>query len=385
MDILFCDYDFVGFDLDCTLCEYHVSDMARMEYDVMADFLIGRGYPSDKLKLGLDGFGLDFIQRGLILDFQRGNVLKLDRNGGIMKATHGTKVLDPEVTVEVYGRRTTNCPFLARIKENMLSAWEPDCRSRYRLLLDYFDFPAGLAFARCVDHFDERGETDFTKCGEDTLAVLRYMYNRDHFADGRSEYFKRMRAEPGKYIRRSDPRLIVWLRNLHRKKRTFLITGSNCDLADFVATHSLGPDWRDLFDVVVCFANKPFFFTERRPYLSVTNDLKEGQPTENLSLPGIFSQGNWADLAHLFCVNLNKPEARGLYFGDNLVQDVFTPLKFGCCDTVAVVEEKNEDHPSREAVHSEFWGAMHARGSWWGNVIEIYAKASIPSMNALPR
>ncbi|KAF6204795.1 hypothetical protein GE061_018957 [Apolygus lucorum] len=384
MDFLFCDYDFIGFDLDNTLCEYNLNEMVRMEYDVMSDFLVSRGYPREKLKADLDDFSVDFMQRGLILDFERGNVIKLDRNGGIMKATHGTKPLERDVILDVYGPRNMNCPLMVKIKSNLTDAWSPDCLSKYRLLLDYFDIPASLAFARCVDVVEERGENEFMKCGEDTIGALRHMYNRAHFPNEQSDYFKNMRADPGKYIVRSAPRLLNWLKTLRKKKRLFLVTGSNCDLADFVARHSLGPDWRELFDIVVCFAKKPFFFTGTNDFKEV-KDLKEGDTVQKIALGGIYNQGNWQELETTLKVAAGRPEARGLYFGDNLVQDVFTPTKLQLCDTVAIVEEMNESHPSSQIISSKFWGPMHAEGSWWGNVIKMYPKAFLPSINKLSR
>uniref|UniRef100_A0A0A9WU33 5'-nucleotidase domain-containing protein 1 n=1 Tax=Lygus hesperus TaxID=30085 RepID=A0A0A9WU33_LYGHE len=384
MDFLFCDYDFIGFDLDNTLCEYNLNEMVRMEYNVMSDFLVSKGYPQETLKATLDDFSIDFMQRGLILDFERGNIIKLDRNGGIMKATHGTKPLERDAIVDIYGPRNSNCPLMVKIKSNLTDAWAPECISKYRLLLDYFDIPASLAFARCVDVVDQRGENEFVKCGEDVRSALVHMYSRAHFSNEKSDYFKNMKADPGKYIVRSAPRMLTWLKTLRKKKRLFLVTGSNCDLADFVACHSLGPEWRELFDIVVCFARKPFFFTEQNEFKEV-KDLKEGDTAQKIVLGSIYSQGNWQELESILKQAAGRPESRGLYFGDNLVQDVFTPTKLQLCDTVAIVEEMNESHPSSEIISSKFWGPMHAEGSWWGNVIKMYPKAFLSSINLLSR
>ena len=41
------DYDSIGFDLDHTLCRYNLEPMIRLEYQLLADFLVEkRGYDS---------------------------------------------------------------------------------------------------------------------------------------------------------------------------------------------------------------------------------------------------------------------------------------------------------------------------------------------------
>lgn len=46
-----------------------------------------------------------------------------------------------------------------------------------------------------------------------------------------------------------------------------MITGSHVDFASHVASHALGTDWMDLFDIVIFFARKPSFFCDRLKYL----------------------------------------------------------------------------------------------------------------------
>ena len=64
------DYDCVGFDLDNTLLRYKVGNMMRMEYEVLAEYLVEKGYSKKHLMQPID---VDFLQKGLILDFHRGD------------------------------------------------------------------------------------------------------------------------------------------------------------------------------------------------------------------------------------------------------------------------------------------------------------------------
>jgi len=50
----------------------------------------------------------------------------------------------------------------------------------------------------------------------------------------------------------------------HNGKFLYVITGSHIDFASHVASYAIGPDWKDLFDIVIFFARKPSFFVENR-------------------------------------------------------------------------------------------------------------------------
>jgi len=72
------DYDCIGFDLDHTLCRYNIGPMVRLEYDLLAEFLVSKkGYdPSIRTRSITDD--ADFVCKGLTLDCEKGNlVIKL--------------------------------------------------------------------------------------------------------------------------------------------------------------------------------------------------------------------------------------------------------------------------------------------------------------------
>jgi 5' nucleotidase family len=136
----------------------------------------------------------------------------------------------------------------------------------------------------------------------DILDGLTFMFNRHNYAakDG-GHYFNNLRSHPEKYLNRCPPEAIEWLKSLKKhKKRLFLLTGSHIDFATYTASHSMGPEWQELFDIVVSFAKKPGFFSSNRPFLSLKNHT-EGDPVENLTSLAdksfvSVSQGNWQEL-----------------------------------------------------------------------------------------
>ncbi|KAL4837971.1 hypothetical protein H8958_016660 [Nasalis larvatus] len=84
--------------------------------------------------------------------------------------------------------------------------------------------------------------------------------------------------------------------------------------------HMVGPDWRQLFDVVIVQADKPSFFTDRRKPFRKLDEKGSLQwdPITRLEKGKIYGQGNLFDFLRL-------TEWRGprvLYFGDHLYSDL---------------------------------------------------------------
>src|ERR1051325_4036223 len=67
----------IGFDMDYTLDRYKREQLERLAHLLTAEKLIKRRYPDEILKLGYDP---SFVIRGLMVDKQLGNILKIDRH-----------------------------------------------------------------------------------------------------------------------------------------------------------------------------------------------------------------------------------------------------------------------------------------------------------------
>ncbi|KXJ79143.1 hypothetical protein RP20_CCG002233 [Aedes albopictus] len=399
----FSDYDCIGFDLDNTLLRYQIGNMIELEYRVMSKFLVEeRGYSEKYLLQPPD---LDFLQKGLIIDFQRGNILKLGPDGTIHQATHGTKKMAEAEIMAYYGDEK-KWEVTTEYCENMLVAWNGPLSEKIRTVLDYFDICSTLLFGRIIDTLDEEAHERIGHYNvwPDILDALIHMYSRDHFDQGVGGYFHALKQNPEKYLLRSSPKLVSWLRELKKSRTTFLVTGSHVDFANFTASYALGPDWRELFDVVVGFAKKPGFFTGAKPFVRLEGAV-ETEPLEasQLERNQIYSQGNWRDLSLLLERVSRKDHPRFLYVGDNLIQDVYTPAKFTKADTVAIAEEMAAEgmkdhphhlHPDAPYLQSQFWGSYFVTGSspqqqeepsLWADLIKRYAKICVPSMDEVAR
>lgn len=81
---------FFGFDMDYTLAVYNNPDFESLSFDLVKQRLIDMGYPSD-----ISAFIYDptFPVRGLWLDTETGNLLKVDPYGNILVCVFGFKFL----------------------------------------------------------------------------------------------------------------------------------------------------------------------------------------------------------------------------------------------------------------------------------------------------
>lgn len=391
------DYDCVGFDLDNTLLRYNLSETVALEYEVLSQFLIEhKGYSPEYLSRPMQA-NIDFLQKGLIIDFARGNILKIAYDGYILKAAHGTKPLTDEQISTIYGKERTWSATNGFCKD-LLAAWYTNLSLEMRTLLDYFDMPASLVFARIIDTLDAATDKPIEKYNvwPDILDGLGEIFTREHFENDRSQYFARLKRDPQRYVRKTDECVKTWLTELKKHKAVFLLTGSHIDYANLTATHALGANWRDFFDIVVCFAKKPGFFTAHRPFkqLDGMDETAITLKREELKLGGIYSQGNWKDIMYCLEQKTHNPNPKVLYIGDNLIQDVYAPNAYCHSDAVSIVEEMlaegmqdtDEGHVDGAILTSPIWGsyfAINDEPSIWLDLIRKHSKLCIPTVNSL--
>lgn len=390
----FNNYDCIGMDLDNTVVKYKVAEMIKLEYEVLAEFLIAKGYSKENLSRPIEE-DYDFMQKGLILDFARGNLLRTCPSGEIQIACHGTKVMTKTEIVEIYGEHS-RWEVTDEYCQDMLVAWNGTLAEQIRTCLDYFDMPAALAFARIVDSIDKEkgGRQREYKIWPDILEGLIAMYTRDFFDTNESKYFIGLKADPPKFVYKADESVLKWLKELKAKKTTFLVTGSHIDFANFTATTALGANWREYFDFIICFAKKPGFFTQKRQFMQLdgikeTEPLAEGAPLEK---GVIYTQGNFKDLKSNIAALCKKDDPKIVYIGDNLIQDVYTPNKSWKSDTVAIVEEMLAEGPDYDAdyaiLRSKLWGSyFHTEGddTLWEKIIRRHSKICVPGIDELAK
>ena len=393
----FMDYDCIGFDLDNTVCRYKIGNMVKMEYESLANFLVQeRGYSGRHLLKPIEE-NVDFMLKGLILDIANGNILRLNSDGHIVHGSHGTRELTRNELKEYYGEE---CRWQVTdiFTKDPLHTWNGPLSERIRTLLDYFDMPASLIFARIIDTLDEENGGKVQKQYSvwlDIVAALKDMFQKEHFQLEKGGYFPNIKADPENYIYKCSEDLLNWLRALkNQNKILFLITGSNVDFASHTAENSLGPEWKSFFDIIIFFAKKPGFFIENRSFIGL-NGYEEADPVEvaNLQVGGCYTYGNWKGLYKFFKKQTHKEEPKIVYVGDNLIQDVYTPSVHTNCDAVAICEELQAEgafghdsgHDDTNYLTSSTWGSYfhheeHKVQTFWSDFMKKHARICIPSL-----
>ncbi|XP_025022949.1 5'-nucleotidase domain-containing protein 1-like isoform X3 [Python bivittatus] len=176
------DCEVIGFDLDHTLCRYNLVESARLIYDSFAQYMVKeRGY--DKELLDVIPENWDFCCKGLVLDLEEGNFLKLAEDGTILRASHGTKHMTSGEILEKYGRREWKH---FKTMSGMVSRSGIACMdtahitAKYYAYDNYFDLPGALLCARIVDDLDKKA---LPLDGTLILLIGLSLKLRHHFCD----------------------------------------------------------------------------------------------------------------------------------------------------------------------------------------------------------
>lgn len=149
------------------------------EYQALADYLISHKGYDERLKRPL-AEDIDFLHKGLVMDVERGNFVKLSAEGDVLRASHGTRLMNNAEIAAHYGQQRSNDGF-KYLAANPIDATEGPLHRKYRPFKDYFDMPAALICARIVDYLDfENGNKPLEKYSfwRDVLYGLVDMFNR---------------------------------------------------------------------------------------------------------------------------------------------------------------------------------------------------------------
>ncbi|XP_066532895.1 5'-nucleotidase domain-containing protein 1 isoform X2 [Hoplias malabaricus] len=312
-------------------------------YESFARYLVEcKGYDEDLLNLTAADW--DFCFKGLVVDLEEGNLLKLAEDGAVLRATHGTRNLSSEEIVQRYGPGREWRHF-----SNLNSTFTRS--AKYYFYDNYFDLPGALLCARVVDMLNKRGSEVTADFWKDMVSAIDHNYNTSAFRDNSGWYFPRVKREPGRFLQPCSASVLRWLRNLKQKNKILLlITSSHSDYCRLVCQHILGKDFEELFDVIITNALKPGFFSlipQQRPFRTLLNDVEDLEGLPGLEKPGWYSQGNWPHLHELLKKMTGKSQPRVVYFGDSMRSDMFPAFSFGKWETVMIVEEMEGEGVAR--------------------------------------
>ncbi|OWM67376.1 hypothetical protein CDL15_Pgr000828 [Punica granatum] len=298
----------IGYDMDYTLMHYNVMAWEGRAYDYCMENLRNMGFPVDGL-----AFDPDLVIRGLVIDKERGNLVKADRFGYVKRAMHGTRMLSTRAVSEIYGRE------LVDLRKE----------TRWEFLNTLFSVSEAVAYMQMVDRLDDGsvaakvGPLDYKglyKAINALQAVVKALFRAHVEGQLKSEIM----SKPELFVE-PDPELpLALLDQKEAGKKLLLITNSDFLYTDKMMKHSFNrflPNdmgWRDLFDIVIVSARKPEFFQTSHPMYEVVTGEGLMRPCFKASTGGVYSGGS----AQMVENSLNIHGDEILYVGDHIYTDV---------------------------------------------------------------
>ena len=290
----------IGYDMDYTLVHYHADIWERKAYDRAKELLAADGWPVHDLE-----FDPDFVIRGLVIVSELGNIVKANRFGYVMRATHGTRLMEFEEQREVY-------------RHTPVDLSEP----RFSFLNTLFSLSESCLYAQLVDLYDQQ-EFPNVHGYEDLFRRVRARLDETH-VEGiiKSEIM----AKPEPFIDLDPQAPLALLDQLRAGNRLMLISNSEWPYANTVMTYAYdrylpdGMTWRDLFELVIVGARKPGFFLYDLPLFSIADEeagLLQPAPS-GITEPGAYLGGDATKVEQY----LNLSGAAILYVGDHIFADV---------------------------------------------------------------
>lgn len=281
----------LGFDMDFTLAQYKQAALDQLTMRLALKTLVEQeGYQEGILEIPYkEGFAI----RGLVLDTELGNVLKMDKFRYVSLAYHGLEPLSSSRRAELYNNAS---------RINFTTG-------RYRPVDTLFELLETYLYAAIIQYHKEQDEpVNYPKLYKDLRGAVDLCHR-----DGSLK--KEIMQHPEQYIH-DDLLLIPALHNFKiTGKKLFVITNSEADYTEFVLDYLFRNSapffegWRDCFSLVCSASCKPSFFQEGTERIMI-----EEKPGSCL----FFSGGNISYVEEKLGISGDQV----LYVGDHIYGDI---------------------------------------------------------------
>ncbi|XP_071477606.1 5'-nucleotidase domain-containing protein 3-like [Diadema antillarum] len=322
------DIEVYGFDYDYTLACYNDA-LHHLIYRQALDNLIqNKKFPPDIRDMP---YNPDYPIRGLHFDTSKGVLLKVDAFHHIQLGTvrRGLQAVSHEEAQEMYGG--THIPD-ELIVDRSMHGYDKGLRQ----LMDMFAIPEMCLLVNVIEFLRTR-EFDY-----DPEYLFYDIHNAVKEVHESGSMHKEVANNVQEYLH-TDTGIPELLHRLHDAgKQLFLITNSEFTFVNSGMSYLIGPDWTNLFDVIVTQARKPQFFSDTtRPFRSVYR--KTGTPSwarvTQLQKGKIYLEGNVEQFTQL--TNWNGSGV--LYFGDHVYSDLVEPCLKNGWRTGGIIPELDDE------------------------------------------
>jgi HAD superfamily 5'-nucleotidase-like hydrolase len=307
--------------MDHTLIRYHSEEFEKLSHSVMKDKLVkNKHYPEAVRSLPFD---YNLAIRGLVVDRERGNLLKLNRHSSIRASYHGLNPLDFKTQQKTY-------------KSTYIDLSEES----YMAVDTSFSISLATLIAQIVElkKATPAAYPDFSKIADDVL----YALDEAHRDGSLKEVVKQDLA---RFIIK-DPNTVAGLEKFKRHgKKIFVLTNSDFAYTKLLLDYAINPfltdckSWTELFEIVITMAQKPRFFYDNLKFLKV--DPATGAMVNHWDklIPGIYQGG----CAEIFTKDLGLEGDEILYIGDHIYGDILRLKKDCGWRTAMVIEELEKE------------------------------------------
>jgi 5'-nucleotidase len=334
----------IGFDMDYTLAAYLRPAFDQLQYNLICRELVEKFcYPECILEWRFDE---GFLIRGLLVDALRGNFVKCDAYGVILRAVHGRRRLTAEQVDAAYPAGNIASAQVGEEFQSMDTLYHLPIANLYADLVEYFDQSAEESAEGARFGDGDHGRLSFFNLWQDVRAAADRIHDHGIL---KNETLARL----ADYLPNDDAihRMLRLLR--HAGKQLFLLTNSEYWYTDAVLRFILGrfangaepnAGWREAFDFCIVGAQKPLFFRSGTALREI--DTKSGRSmlyevrTDQLSarpLRGrVFKGGSISAFHELAGISRGSTV---LYVGDHIYADVLVARKTHHWRTLLVVPE----------------------------------------------
>lgn len=309
----------VGCDMDYTLVHYDSQRWERSAYEYMKRAFAARGWPVAGLE-----FDPDLVSLGLVMDLERGNLVKANRFGHVRNASHGTAMLGFEGWRDAYGTAPIDL-----------------AESRWQFMNTLFSLSEACLYTQLVDLLDQ-GKLEPGLSYRALYAEVRTVLDATHLEGAlKAEIL----ARPEEYVILDEELPLALLELRAAGKKLLLITNSEWSYTRSMMSYAFDRflptgSWRDLFEVVIVQARKPEFFSRSAPVFRLVDAHNHYTPHIGPLRAGEVYLGGDARLVE---ASLGAEPDHILYIGDHIFADVHVSKDLLRWRTALVVRELEKE------------------------------------------
>jgi len=301
--------------MDYTLVHYDSERWEQSAYEYMKRAFEARGWPVHQLR-----FDPELATLGLVIDVERGNLVKANRFGHVRNAAHGTAMLDFEAWRAAYGTAPIDL-----------------AEARWQFMNTLFSLSEACLYMQLVDLLDlgrlEPGLSYRALYGE-----VRRVLDATHLEGSlKAEIL----SDPSRYVILDEelPKALWELKAAG--KQLLLITNSEWSYTQSMMSYAFdrflpSGSWRELFTLVIVQARKPEFFSRRSPVFRLVAEPSRYTPHIGALKAGDVYLGGDARAVES---SLGVEPDHILYIGDHIFADVHVTKDILRWRTALVVRE----------------------------------------------